>query len=37
MNEKDTLNLVDFAASTDTAKGIVLYFHGNKKEHILVS
>jgi alpha-beta hydrolase superfamily lysophospholipase len=31
LNKKDTLNLVDFA-STDTAtKGVVLYFHGNKR------
>lgn len=31
MNERDTLNLVNFAASADSVKGIVLYFHGNKK------
>lgn len=31
MNEKDTLNVVDFASTGDSTKGIVLYFHGNKK------
>lgn len=31
LSEKDTLNLVDFTSTDSVTKGIVLYFHGNKK------
>lgn len=31
INEHDTLNLVDFAATDTITKGVVLYFHGNKR------
>lgn len=31
INEKDTLNLIDFAATDTVKRGVVLYFHGNKK------
>ncbi len=31
VNGKDTINLVDFASIDTTRRGIVLYFHGNKK------
>jgi alpha-beta hydrolase superfamily lysophospholipase len=31
INNDDTLNIVDFDKTADTARGIVLYFHGNKK------
>ncbi len=31
INNTDTLNLVNFLAPGDSARGIVLYFHGNKK------
>ena len=31
INEKDTLNLIDFPTTETTRRGIVLYFHGNKK------
>lgn len=31
INEKDTLSLVRFKAADPVPKGIVLYFHGNKK------
>lgn len=31
INSKDTLNLVDFSASGPVTRGVVLYFHGNKK------
>lgn len=31
INEKDTLSLVDFSSTDTTTRGIVLYFHGNKK------
>ncbi len=31
INERDTLNLVDFSATDTVTRGIVLYFHGNKK------
>jgi len=31
INNKDTLNLVDFANTSTIRRGIVLYFHGNKK------
>jgi uncharacterized protein len=30
-NDTDTLNMVQFFAQGDTAKGVVLYFHGNKE------
>ncbi len=31
INNNDTLNIVDFNKTADTARGVVLYFHGNKK------
>jgi uncharacterized protein len=31
LNEKDTLNLIDFLPADTIARGIVLYFHGNKR------
>ncbi|HQZ74306.1 MAG TPA: alpha/beta fold hydrolase, partial [Chitinophagaceae bacterium] len=31
IDSKDTLNLVDFASTDTIARGIVLYFHGNKR------
>ncbi len=31
LDKKDTLNLVDFSATDSVVKGVVLYFHGNKK------
>ncbi len=31
LNAKDTLNLVDFASTDTITKGVVLYFHGNKR------
>jgi uncharacterized protein len=31
LNEKDTLNLVDFASTDTVVRGVVLYFHGNKR------
>lgn len=31
LNEKDILNIVDFANTDTVTKGVVLYFHGNKK------
>ncbi|MGB3007934.1 MAG: alpha/beta fold hydrolase [Chitinophagaceae bacterium] len=31
LNEKDTLNLVDFSSTDSVTRGVVLYFHGNKK------
>lgn len=31
LNEKDTINLVDFAATDTITRGVVLYFHGNKR------
>lgn len=31
VNEKDTINLIDFDRTADTARGVVLYFHGNKR------
>ena len=31
INDRDTLNLVDFSASDTVSRGVVLYFHGNKK------
>lgn len=31
LNNKDTLNLVDFASTDTVTKGVVLYFHGNKR------
>ena len=31
LNAKDTLNLVDFASTDTVTKGVVLYFHGNKR------
>lgn len=31
IDDKDTLNLIDFAPTDTVKRGIVLYFHGNKK------
>jgi len=31
MNKEDTLNLVDFSSTDTLTRGVVLYFHGNKK------
>ena len=31
INDKDTLNLVDFSATDTITRGVVLYFHGNKR------
>jgi len=31
INEKDTINLVDFHSTDAVTKGVVLYFHGNKR------
>jgi uncharacterized protein len=31
INNSDTLNLVDFSSTDTVTKGVVLYFHGNKK------
>jgi alpha-beta hydrolase superfamily lysophospholipase len=31
INEKDTLNLVDFSVTDTVTRGVVLYFHGNKR------
>jgi pimeloyl-ACP methyl ester carboxylesterase len=31
INEKDVLNLVDFLPTDSIKRGVVLYFHGNKK------
>ena len=31
LTKKDTLNLIDFQSTAGPAKGIVLYFHGNKR------
>lgn len=31
LNSKDTLNLLDFTSTDTVTKGIVLYFHGNKR------
>ncbi len=31
INEKDTLNLVDFSSTGPATRGVVLYFHGNKR------
>ncbi|MBL7709591.1 MAG: alpha/beta hydrolase, partial [Chitinophagaceae bacterium] len=31
MNNEDTLNLVRFFSTSPVKKGVVLYFHGNKK------
>ncbi|HMK26771.1 MAG TPA: alpha/beta fold hydrolase [Chitinophagaceae bacterium] len=31
INNKDTLNLVDFSATDSVTRGVVLYFHGNKR------
>lgn len=31
INEKDTLNLIDFSSTGPAARGVVLYFHGNKR------
>ena len=31
LNERDTLNLVDFSATDTVTRGVVLYFHGNKR------
>ncbi|MGH2552828.1 MAG: alpha/beta hydrolase [Chitinophagaceae bacterium] len=31
INDKDTLSLVDFSSTDTSTRGIVLYFHGNKK------
>ncbi len=31
LNDKDTLNLVDFSSTDTINRGVVLYFHGNKR------
>ncbi len=31
INDKDTLNLIDFSSTGPAARGVVLYFHGNKR------
>jgi pimeloyl-ACP methyl ester carboxylesterase len=31
LNEQDTLNLVDFSSTDTVTRGVVLYFHGNKR------
>ena len=31
INNKDTMNLVDFSSTDTVIRGVVLYFHGNKK------
>ncbi len=31
INNRDTLNLVDFSSTDTVTRGVVLYFHGNKK------
>ena len=31
INNKDTLNLVDFSSTDTITRGVVLYFHGNKR------
>ena len=31
LNEKDTLNLIDFFPADTVVRGVVLYFHGNKR------
>lgn len=31
VNQEDTINVVDFSAAGNQRRGIVLYFHGNKK------
>lgn len=31
INEKDTLNLIDFSSTDSISRGVVLYFHGNKR------
>ncbi|NOT49859.1 MAG: alpha/beta fold hydrolase [Chitinophagaceae bacterium] len=31
INKKDTMNLVDFSSTDTITKGVVLYFHGNKR------
>lgn len=31
INDRDTLNLVDFSATDSVTRGVVLYFHGNKR------
>lgn len=31
INDKDVLNLVDFSSTDTITRGVVLYFHGNKK------
>jgi len=31
VNEKDTIHLVDFQSTGSVTKGVLLYFHGNKK------
>ena len=31
INERDTLNLIDFSSTDTVTRGVVLYFHGNKK------
>lgn len=31
INDKDTLNLVDFSVTDTVTRGVVLYFHGNKR------
>ena len=36
INEKSNLNIVQFFSTDTVTRGVVLYFHGNKKKHILV-
>ena len=31
LNKKDTINLVDFSSTDSVTRGVVLYFHGNKR------
>jgi pimeloyl-ACP methyl ester carboxylesterase len=31
LNKKDTLNIIDFNATDTVTRGVVLYFHGNKR------
>ncbi len=31
INKKDTINLIDFSATDTITRGVVLYFHGNKR------
>ena len=31
INQKDTINLIDFSSTDTVTRGVVLYFHGNKR------